>query len=306
MSVTVVVPTYNGGGLWRQSAQLLAEQFPKPDRVKVIDSTSIDDSALTASQLGFDVIQIAQSDFDHGGTRSFALEDIKTDFVVFLTQDALLENQQSIAKLTAIFGTDKKIVCAYGCQLPHVDANPLAEYARFNSYSQSSYITSLSDNYPIGFRKAFLSNSFAAYRMEFLRSIGGFPQSLILGEDSFVAAKVLLAQKKVAYVAHAKVRHSHNYKITEEFKRYFDIGVFHSTQGWMIDELGPVEGEGVKFALGQLVYLLKRKKLMWLVPSFFASLAKYIGYKLGRKHQKIGPNLSRKLSMYKSYWNRQN
>lgn len=304
MNITVVVPTYNGGALWKESARCLAEQMPTPFRVKVIDSSSKDDTQDTAQSFNFELKQIKQKDFDHGGTRSFALEDIDTEFVVFLTQDALLEGVDAISTLISTFKNDSDIVCAYGRQLPHVDASPLARHARFNSYRSDSYVTSLESNFPQGFRKAFLSNSFSAYRVDFLRSIGGFPKHLILGEDAYVAAKALVANKKVAYVADARVRHSHNYSVIQEFKRYFDIGVFHSTQPWMIDELGSVEGEGVKFALDQLIYVCKTKKYRWLIPSFFASMAKFVGYKLGKKHIQLGVSLSKKLSMYKSYWNR--
>jgi rhamnosyltransferase len=304
MKITVVVPTYNGGYLWKESARLLAEQIPSLFRVKVIDSSSRDDTCETAQYFGFDVERIDQKDFDHGGTRSYSLQDIDTEFVVFLTQDALLEGTDAISNLVSIFDKEPEVVCAYGRQLPHLDANPLAQHARYNSYKSTSYVTSLNEDFPAGFRKAFLSNSFAAYRVDFLRSIGGFPKHLILGEDAYVAAKALVANKKVAYVSEAKVRHSHNYSVLQEFQRYFDIGVFHSTQSWMIEALGSVEGEGVKFALDQLSYVCKTKKYHWLVLSVFTSMAKFMGYKLGKKHRTLGLVLSRRLSMYKSYWNR--
>ncbi|WP_421856278.1 glycosyltransferase family 2 protein [Marinomonas sp.] len=283
MNFTIVIPTYNGGTLWKESARRLADQIPMPFRVKVIDSSSKDDTQKTAQDFNFEVERIDQKDFDHGGTRSYALADIETELVVFLTQDALLEGEKALSNLVSVFDREPEVVCAYGRQLPHLDANPLAQHARYNSYKPNSYVASLTDAFPAGFRKAFLSNSFAAYRVDFLRSIGGFPKHLILGEDACVAAKALVANKKVAYVSDAKVRHSHNYSVLQEFKRYFDIGVFHSTQSWMIDELGSVEGEGVKFALDQLKYICKSKKYHWLILSIFTSIAKFIGYKLGKK-----------------------
>lgn len=304
MNFTVVIPTYNGGELWKESARRLAGQTLMPFRVKVIDSSSKDDTQETAQEFNFEVRQIDQKDFDHGGTRSYALEDIDTAFVVFLTQDALLEGTDAIANLVSVFTKETDVVCAYGRQLPHLDANPLAQHARYNSYKSDSYVTSLKEDFPAGFRKAFLSNSFAAYRVDFLRSIGGFPEHLILGEDAYVAAKALVANKKVAYVSDARVRHSHNYSVFQEFQRYFDIGVFHSTQSWMIEELGSVEGEGVKFALDQLKHVCKSKKYTWFIPSIFTSMAKFVGYKLGKKHCALGLSVSRRLSMYKSYWNR--
>lgn len=302
--VTVVVPTYNGGALWLDSATRLSQQRSVIERVKVIDSSSKDETQKIVRQFGFELTIIDQTDFDHGGTRSFALEDITSDVVVFLTQDALLCDEEAVATLVSVFDSEPDVVCAYGRQLPHVDANPLAQHARNNSYRSEPYVTGLNDGFPAGFRKAFLSNSFAAYRTDFLKSIEGFPKHLILGEDSYVAARALTEGKRVAYVADAKVMHSHNYSALEEFKRYFDIGVFHSTQPWMIEELGSVEGEGVKFALDQLMYVVKQKQFLWVLRSACASLAKYLGYKLGKKHAQLGHRWSRRFSMYKSYWNR--
>lgn len=304
MCITVVIPTYNGGMLWRESARLLSLQTAAIERVKVVDSSSTDDTRAVAAQHGFEVDIIEQKDFDHGGTRSQALNDVTTEWVVFLTQDALLVDDQSVANLISACEQHPEVVCAYGRQLAHLDANPLAQHARANSYRSESYICSLYDDFPAGFRKAFISNSFAAYRVDFLKGIGGFPAHLILGEDSYVAAKALVLGKQAAYVADAQVLHSHNYSVLEEFKRYFDIGVFHSTQHWMIDQLGRVEGEGVKFALDQLRFVWQRGELSWLPKSLLASMAKYVGYKLGNAHNRLGVTWSRRFSMYKSYWNR--
>ncbi|MAK42569.1 MAG: O-antigen biosynthesis protein [Spongiibacter sp.] len=299
--VTVVIPTYNGGDIWRQSVESILQQNLKPAKILVIDSSSADDTVLVAKNAGFNIKVIDKSDFDHGGTRTLALKDVETEIVIFMTQDAILDNECAFENLLKVFD-NQSVSAAYGRQLPHYDANPLAIYARENSYGCESYVTSLSDDFPKGFRKAFMSNSFAAYRVADLNALGGFPERLILGEDSYFSAKALMAEKSVAYVADAIVRHSHNYKAIEEFKRYFDIGVFHSDQSWMLDELGSAEGEGLRFAVGQIVFLIKRGEIRMVFSSALASLAKYIGYKLGRGHAGIPLSLCRKMSMYKGYW----
>ena len=72
-----------------------------------------------------------------------------------------------------------------------------------------------------------MSNSFSAYRISAFEKLGGFPSNTILCEDMYFTAKAVKAGFKVAYTTNAVVRHSHNYTPMEEFKRYFDIGVFH-------------------------------------------------------------------------------
>jgi rhamnosyltransferase len=218
-----------------------------------------------------------------------------------MTQDAILANEYAISELISAFD-EEQVDAVFGKQIPHDDANLLATHARENSYSKNDYSITINDEHPKGFRKAFMSNSFAAYRVNKLIELGGFPSKLILGEDSYVAAKILINNRKVAYRANATAKHSHNYTTAEEFKRYFDIGVFHQTQSWMIEALGTVEGEGVKFALGQLAFLCKKKAYAQIANSLLMSAAKFIGYKLGKNHTKFSQKTNICLSMHSGYF----
>jgi len=74
-----------------------------------------------------------------------------------------------------------------------------------------------------------------------------------MGEDMWVAAKMLMAGFKVAYAAEALVYHSHNYRFQEEFQRYFDTGVFHVQAPWLIETFGSVKSEGFKMLKAQLL-----------------------------------------------------
>ena len=50
-------------------------------------------------------------------------------------------------------------------------------------------------------------------------SAGGFEDPTIFNEDMIFAGKRILAGDKVAYVAEAKVIHSHNYTGSQQFHR---------------------------------------------------------------------------------------
>ena len=124
--------------------------------------------------------------------------------------------------------------CASGRQLPHSDASLLASHARHFNYPNVSSIRDEKSISTLGLKAAFCSNSFAAYRVSALYECGGFPLNVILGEDMYVAAKMLLRGYKTAYVANATVYHSHNYSPIEEFKRYFDTGVYHAREAELL------------------------------------------------------------------------
>src|SRR5690606_22126597 len=129
--------------------------------------------------------------------------------------------------LVAAFN-DPAVAVAYGRQLPHHVANPIAAHARLFNYGARSYVAGMEDATRMGIKTVFASNSFAAYRAATFKELGGFPERTILSEDMYLAARSVLAGGKVAYVAEACVRHSHNYTPLEEFRRYFDIGVFQA------------------------------------------------------------------------------
>ena len=75
---------------------------------------------------------------------------------------------------------------------------------------------------------------------------GWFAEHLISTEDTYAGARMLLAGYTLAYVSDAMVYHSHNYTVFQEFKRYFDIGVFHKKERWILEAFGNAEGTGLR------------------------------------------------------------
>lgn len=301
MKYYIAIPTYNGGDLWRTTVDNIKKNTPANTLVHVIDSGSKDDTATVALNNGFDVTSIQSSDFNHGGTRNEAINQYIEDYdvVIFLTQDAIPE-PGFIESIITVF-QDEEIVCAYGRQLPHTDANPLAQHARAFNYPDKGYIASKSSIPKMGLKTAFMSNSFSAYRLSVFKKIGGFPSNTILCEDMFYTAKAILAGYKVAYVPEAKVHHSHNYTPSEEFKRYFDIGVFHTDEPWIRNSFGGAGGEGKRFIISEFKFLLKNYP-HWIPASFLYNVMKFIGFKAGKSYQFLPRFLIKKFSMHKRFW----
>lgn len=299
-SIGLCVPTLNAGALWKE---WLERTLPAatPYRVLVIDSSSDDDTAEAARAAGLEVLVIARGDFDHGGTRQRALCYLDDcDIVVFLTQDALLADGDALHALVTAFERDD-VGAAFGRQLPHHDATPLAAHARLFNYPALSRVVGVEDIPKLGIKTAFLSNSFAAYRREALLEAGGFPSGTILSEDMMAGARLLQNGWRLAYQAKACVYHSHNYSLLDEFKRYFDIGVFHHREAWLLDWLGRAEGEGKRYVLSELRYLLRHAP--WRLPEAgMRTLLKYAGYRLGKVEDRLPLGAKRRLSMHSRYW----
>ncbi|ASU15253.1 glycosyltransferase [Actinobacillus pleuropneumoniae] len=302
MKYSLVVPTYNAGLSWQEWIEAYQNQAIKAEKVIVIDSSSTDQTAALAEQADFFVYKIEKSKFDHGGTRNLTVEFTSddTEILVFLTQDALFASSDSLEELIKPF-QDPEVGAVYGRQLPHKDATLLAAHARLFNYPPKSIIKSKESISELGLKTAFISNSFAAYRCSIFEELGGFPEKTILAEDMYLAAKIILNGYKIVYNAEAKVYHSHNYSLIQEFQRYFDTGVFQKEQSWIRKEFGEANNEGKKFVCSEIKYLLKNNFLL-LSKAIFHTMFKFLGFKLGLNYEKLPRWLCIKFSMHKNYW----
>lgn len=283
--------------------QSIQHQHLQPDHVVIVDSGSSDGSLeMFRSAAGVQVMVIPAEQFNHGRTRQLVVNNVpQADVVFFMTQDAVLAGRDDFASLLACF-RDEKVGAAYGRQLPRHNAGAVETHARLYNYPGQGRVRTISDVPELGIKTAFLSNSFAAYRRSALQEVGGFPGDVILGEDTCVAARMLLQGWKVAYCAEAQVFHSHDYSILDEFRRYFDIGVFHGRESWLRREFGAPGGEGVRFIKSELAYLRKTRPA--LIPaSLIRNALKLSGYRLGLLERALPLWLKRYLSMHASYWN---
>ena len=301
MKTALVIPTYNPKFHAQAFLKSLHGQSLQPNVLLLVDSGSDDDALTEYATAGFVIHKIDTIDFNHGGTRQLVVNMLfDVDVIILMTQDAHLINNISLERLVCAF-EDDAVGAAYGRQLPHKDANPIESHARIFNYLSESQTKSLEDCKQLGIKTCFMSNSFAAYRCSALQQVGGFPEHNIVSEDTYVAAKMLETGWKIKYCADATVYHSHSYTMMQEFQRYFDLGVFHSREPWIRSLFGQAEGEGKRFVLSQLAFLLKEN--VFLVPSaLLRTVFKYFGFRLGLCEAYLPNRLKMWLSMQKNFW----
>jgi len=302
-SVAVVIPTLNAASFWPSILEGLQTQSISLKQIVIIDSSSTDGTPDLVRAAGYTLISIPRSDFSHGGTRQLAAEQLQdAEIIVYLTQDATLCNGESIARIVEPFA-DPLIGATYGRQLPRPEAGPLEAHARIFNYPDKSCVRTFDDRLKMGFRAAFLSNSFAAYRRSALLAVGGFPVDTIISEDALVSGRMLLAGWKTAYVAEALVIHSHAYSIAEEFTRYFDTGVCHHREAWLLEQFGTPRREGKHFVLSELRSIWPRH--FYLFPLvILRTMFKVAAYYLGRHETILSPAMRRKFSLNKRFWDK--
>lgn len=297
----MVIPTLNAGHRWQACLAGVAKQTLSLQRRLVVDSASTDDTVSLAEHAGFEVKRIRRSEFNHGGTRQWAAEYLDNcDILVFLTQDAILESSESLMNIARCFN-DPRVAVAYGRQFPHQGAKPMEAHARQFNYGDTDQRKDLAACAALGAKVFFCSNSFAAYRRSLLLRLGGFRKDLILGEDMEFAARAVKAGFVNVYSASATASHSHDYSLLEQFRRYFDIGVFDARNKWMREDFGSHRGEGLRFVKSELRYLRTAAPLQ-IPRAMLHTGAKLLGHQLGLREESVPLWAKKRMSMSRGYW----
>lgn len=278
--------------------KLLSRTDTKPEK-------SEDPGDVIATWLGkhplVKVTQIERSEFDHGGTRHLGMElSWDADYVLFMTQDAVPQDENLVAELLKPFMQEQAIAVSYARQLPAEDARAAEQYSRNFNYPAESRIKSAKDIEDLGIKTFFCSNVCAMYRRKLYEEIGPFPSPVIFNEDMVYAGRAVQAGYSIAYAADAKVIHSHNYSAKQQFHRNFDLGVSQADHPEIFAKVSS-EGEGVQYAKRVVKYLWKNGR--GEIPGFLWTCGwRLIGYRLGKNYRKLSEKQIAKYTMNPAYW----
>lgn len=273
MKIYTVIPILNPPEMFfKKLAPTLFSQTLDPTIVLINSGEAIPKGSYTS-------VNIDKKEFNHANTRNLALK-YEADFYLFMTQDALPYDEHLIEELLKAF-EDDEVVVSYARQIPYNNADAIEVFARTTNYPAQSRIKSKEDLKQLGIKTFFCSDSCAMYRASYFKEVGGFKQGLNTNEDMEFAARAIMNGKKVAYVAEAKVYHSHNFTCKDIWKRYRAIGKFFKENQWILDVVSQytkAESTGIKQALNELRYLLKKSPCD-IPRSCLYSFIKYIAFK---------------------------
>lgn len=278
MSISVIIPTLNAGKTIGELLSKLRSQNLDTEII-VIDSSSKDNTVNIAKSFGVKVISIPSNAFNHGRTRNLGATESKGDILVFMTQDAIPQNNYLIEKLIAPL-KDPSIAASYARHIPRKDAPPSEIFARNFNYPDTSLIKDSSFIRELDIKTFFFSNSCSAIKKHTFFEAGLFPENIKANEDMIIAAKLILMGYKIAYISDATVIHSHNYSFSDLFKRYYNIGSSLKRNSWIFRH-GKAEKEGVKFLIKQSNFILKNYGFKYIPNILIEAIVKYMGYRIG-------------------------
>jgi rhamnosyltransferase len=227
--VSVVIPTLNGGPLFRACLQAIRRQeIDRPVEIVVIDSGSSDDTLRHCREFDVRVLEIDKASFNHGLTRNRAIEATGGEYVALLTQDAVPIGTDWLRHLVTALETTPQAAGAYGRQVPHDDVNPYLRW-RLEQWAATAAERVVQE---MPGREAFEALS----PLEKLRVVAfddvnsclrrsawerlPFPRA-DFGEDIAWGCAAIRAGHAIVYEPRARVRHSHDDSLWRDFRRVY-------------------------------------------------------------------------------------
>jgi rhamnosyltransferase len=226
--VTVFIPTWNGGPLFEEVLRELAAQETEfPYEILCIDSGSKDGTVERARAAGCRVVEIPNSDFNHGLTRNRAVHEARGEVVALTVQDATPASRDWLRVMTSHFA-DPEVAGVFCHQAPRPDCSPflrdrLRSWVRGGGEPSVRRVSSVEEFWALHpterWMRAQFDNVASCVRRSFALE-HPFPRRQF-GEDVTWAKGAILALRKVVMEPRVAVIHSHRNSMWYEFKRAY-------------------------------------------------------------------------------------
>ena len=305
-TVDVIIPVYKPDERLKKIISRLRRQSYPVNRIILINTGRAYFEQAFSQDMSFfeagDIVlrHISEEQFDHGRTRRMAVSISKADYFVCMTDDALPLDRHLIKELTAPL-MEGKASAAYARQLAGKEADIVEKFSRRFNYPAVSRIKNSEDFDELGIKTFFCSNACAAYERKTYDALGGFEKHMIFNEDMVYAGRLIDSGASIAYVAEARVLHTHHYTAMQQLKRNFDLGVSQAQFPELFNRVSS-QSEGIRMIRGMLGVLLKKNEYDKMPSVIINSAFKLAGYKLGKAYKKLPQWLIMKLTMNRNYW----
>lgn len=265
----------------------------------------VENKTINNSLTKIELINIKKEEFDHGRTRNYAAKFSNSDYILFLTDDAVPFDERLSSRLMEafeIYGDVKsKVAGAFAKQIANADAPLKEKLIREYNYPDYDVIKEKSKEQELGIKNYFFSNVCAMYDRDIFNKLNGFEEDIILNEDTFYAYFAIEKGYKIVYKSDALVYHSHNYNYAMQFSRNFDIGVSQSMKHEIFDSI-PSEKEGTKLLKYVLPRLIKGCHFTTAIDFLIECVYRYNGFKCGRRYNSLSINDCIRYSNNKDYF----
>lgn len=305
MDVSIIIPTKNAGSSFRGVLDAVFTQKTDLEyEVICVDSGSKDDTVETIKSFPCRLFQIEPEEFGHGKTRNFGAQQGSGEYIVFITQDALPASKTWLQNLVEAMKLDSMVVGGFGIHYVYPDCNILDKRditAHFASFGEENKVLYIDD------QKRYEEDSFYYHMASFFSDNNScirrdvweeypYPEVDFAEDQIWMRAMLERGYRKV-YCPYAPVYHSHNYKLTEFFSRYYDeyqalytlFGSFLIVERWK--QVPRAVGSAIKrdIAYVRSQDMSRSNKLYWIHYCIWREAFKFIGGYLGGKSNLFSP-----------------
>ncbi len=292
MTIDVIIPVYKPDVKLYKLIKELGEQTVLPDRIILAETVLEDDdceklkleieASFIKRNIPIDIYPVRKSDYDHAATRQVAAKLSDADAILFMTQDAIPYDRIMVQRLKTAL--EKGAGAAFARQIAYEDAPLIEKLTREFNYPEDSYKRRKKDLNRYGIKAIFCSDTCMIYDRATFERLGGFEGEGGFAEDMNFAYKLLQNGGTLAYAAGARVYHSHDPNLKENYRRSYAIGANQAAHPEIYKKLSS-EKEGrryVKYVLGKLKEHKKRR----LAFKFLVNCAaRYLGVLNGRRNK---------------------
>lgn len=279
MKVDIICPLYEAENyIVNLNNSLLKQENVNINKIQYVLTKSKDNSEKILKENKLNYILIDKKEFSHSLTREKEAMKSKSDIIVFISQDVVIENTDYLYNLVNPIINGEANAC-YSRQLTKFDN--IEKYTRESNYPDKSIIKTKDDIGKLGLKTFFFSDASSAVNTKVFKKLNGYDgKNLPINEDMYFAYKLIMNGYKIKYCADSVCYHSHDFKLKELYDRYKLTGRFFKENSY-IDNFGTNKSGG-----GLAKYILKRaikdkniKVLIRFVPDM---AARYIGMKVGK------------------------
>lgn len=301
MDATIVIPTKNAGVFFEKVLNMIFQQNTTfTYEVICVDSGSNDETLDIINKFDCILYQIQPSEFGHGKTRNFGASKGSGRYIVFITQDALPVNENWLHSFISAMEEHPTAQGSFGIHYPYPDCNIYDKndiHGAFVRFGEENFLVWMQDKDKYlqdeGYRHylCFFSDNNSCLRRTAWETTPY--EDVDFAEDQIWARAMIESGEKTLYCPHAAVYHSHNYKLTTYFSRYYDE--FKSI--WNVHQytIAPTKKKMVVNCIShikrEILYtrslseLSKKNKYKWCLYCIARNIYRYIaGYLGGRYH----------------------
>lgn len=317
---SVVIPVYKPDYKFEMLIERLAKQKIKPSDMILMVTNEKNDEVEKIEQrlrslfsihkipgnanINIKIIPVNKIEFDHGGTRNLGAGSTESDYILFMTQDAVPCDLYLTEKLLESFD-DNDVVITYARQVATGSASDIEKITRNYNYPNESKTKNIDNLNELGIKTYFCSDVCAMYDKRVFFMQGGFTENLIFNEDMIYAAGIINDGYSIYYNADAKVYHSHKYSLIQQFKRNFDLGVSQKQYSNIFAKVSS-EHSGIDFVVKTAKELILCKNYAAVIYLCIESAFKYCGYVAGKCYMVLPKKLIMQCTMNKTYWEKKN